>query len=608
MKFVALSVLVFIYVSLTAQSQDLIIDIPSGAKPWTSLDLNNDDQQFQIAIVTDRTGGHRPGVFMDGVRKLNLLQPEFVMSVGDLIEGYSEDLSTLKAEWKEFNGFIDSLEMPFFYVPGNHDITNKVMEELYLEKFGKTYYHFVYKDVLFLCLNSEDQCRGAGKGSISDEQYGYIENTLNNNADVRWTLVFMHQPLWNQENPERWPDVESLLSDRKHTVFTGHVHHYTKEVRNNGKYFTLATTGGGSRLNGPQFGEFDHVTWLTMTEDGPVLANLQLEGIWSENVSTVKTRTYFVDMVRSNCVQIEPLYVSAENWSQGQMQIKLINDFDVPMQVELKGSFNWDLSLTLEKGDYLIQPNSVEMISAKLSGKRKNLTLDDVRAVKLKVKVSLQSEELPDIKIPMTYYLAPESKYLLKTRNTQIRVDGDLSDWNPLPFRLHGSGDNDCRALFDMTFDEDYLYLAAKIFDEDVQANAMEAIWDQDFIGVIINADPMRISASDRGAGRYRESFFFMQSPDSDSIQRMSSVQIEGVVSECTRSDHGYTLETAIPINFIKEKQGENWQTIRCNLVVQDVDAGESQHPGYTFKPDWRGIENRPGSGMFFRGQPRPDD
>ena len=30
--------------------------------PWTHLDLANDPEHFQFAIVTDRTGGHRPGV------------------------------------------------------------------------------------------------------------------------------------------------------------------------------------------------------------------------------------------------------------------------------------------------------------------------------------------------------------------------------------------------------------------------------------------------------------------------------------------------------------------------------------------------------------------
>ncbi len=62
--------------------QQLKIETQS-VNPWTDLDLNNRPENFQFAIVTDRTGGHRPGVFPSACRKLNLLQPEFVMSVGD---------------------------------------------------------------------------------------------------------------------------------------------------------------------------------------------------------------------------------------------------------------------------------------------------------------------------------------------------------------------------------------------------------------------------------------------------------------------------------------------------------------------------------------------
>src|SRR6059058_5864803 len=54
--------------------------------PWNHLRLNNDPSVFRFAIVTDRTGGARPGVFERAVEQLNWLQPEFVVSVGDLIQ------------------------------------------------------------------------------------------------------------------------------------------------------------------------------------------------------------------------------------------------------------------------------------------------------------------------------------------------------------------------------------------------------------------------------------------------------------------------------------------------------------------------------------------
>src|ERR1700757_1134505 len=79
--------------------------------PWTHLRLNNDPGEFRFALVSDRTGGHRARVFSQAVEQLNLLQPEFVLAVGDLIEGGKENAAHLAAEWKEFQGYVHRLQM-----------------------------------------------------------------------------------------------------------------------------------------------------------------------------------------------------------------------------------------------------------------------------------------------------------------------------------------------------------------------------------------------------------------------------------------------------------------------------------------------------------------
>ena len=63
-----------------------------GAKPWTSQELQNDPAEFQFVVIGDRTGGaNQQGTFKLAIDQLNLLQPEFVINVGDIIEGYSDD-------------------------------------------------------------------------------------------------------------------------------------------------------------------------------------------------------------------------------------------------------------------------------------------------------------------------------------------------------------------------------------------------------------------------------------------------------------------------------------------------------------------------------------
>lgn len=259
--------------------------------PWTNLNFNNQQRAFQFAVITDRTGGHRPGIFATAVKKLNLLQPEFVVSVGDLIEGYSEDRSQWALEWAEFQGKVQQLQMPFFYVPGNHDISNPAMSENWKRKFGRSFYEFRYNDVLFLALNSEDPPKEE-PFRFSPEQQKWVVDVLARNQDVRWTFVLMHKPAWTYPNDDHtksgWAAIEQALGERPYTVFAGHKHNYARFVRNGRDYIMLATTGGASKLRGTSDGEFDHVAWVTMKETGPVIANIMLDGIVDKDVRTLQ--------------------------------------------------------------------------------------------------------------------------------------------------------------------------------------------------------------------------------------------------------------------------------------------------------------------------------
>jgi hypothetical protein len=263
---------------------DLEIEV-ADRNPWTHLKLPNTPEVFHFAIVSDRTGAPRRGVFAKAVAQLNLLQPAFVLSVGDLIRGFTDNEQELDQEWREFEGLVNKLKMPFFYVPGNHDLANATQAAHWRKRFGRRYYHFVYRQVLFLMLNADDPPdQGGGLGR---QQIAYVRRTLQENANARWTIVSLHRPLWDYDNASEngWMDAEKALQGRQYTVFAGHMHRYKKFVRQGMNYYQLATTGGASDLRGAQHGEFDHIVWVTMSQQGPVLANLLLDGILPENLT-----------------------------------------------------------------------------------------------------------------------------------------------------------------------------------------------------------------------------------------------------------------------------------------------------------------------------------
>ena len=288
-RIISFILFIFLSVQLYAQSPEFQAEIEEGSNPWTHLRFNNDPDNFQFAIVSDRTGGHREGVFGKAVDRLNWLMPEFVMSVGDLIEGYSEDSAEVAAQWAEFDSILAPLEMPFFFVPGNHDISimddisHREMYDQWMARYGKTYYHFIYKDVLFIAMNTND-----GEGEMfGEDQIAYALQALEDHPEVRWTFLFMHHPIWRYGELTGFDRIEAALEGRTHTVIAGHTHHYLYEERNDQNYYVLGTTGGGSQLRGPKFGEYDHITWVTMTDNGPKLINLALNGMIDHDITDV---------------------------------------------------------------------------------------------------------------------------------------------------------------------------------------------------------------------------------------------------------------------------------------------------------------------------------
>ena len=114
-------------------------------KPWTHSNFDTKEEKFTFALFSDLTGGERKGVFDVAIAQLNLLRPELIINVGDLIEGDHKNLEELNNQWSTFDGRVKKAIAPVFYVGGNHDLTDKKMSEVWEERYGKTYYHFIYK-------------------------------------------------------------------------------------------------------------------------------------------------------------------------------------------------------------------------------------------------------------------------------------------------------------------------------------------------------------------------------------------------------------------------------------------------------------------------------
>ncbi|MEL7530075.1 MAG: sugar-binding protein [Bacteroidota bacterium] len=605
------------YFSLLAQAPArIIIESDAEVNPWNHLEVNNKAENFQFIIVTDRTGGLRPGIFHKAIGKINLLQPEFVMSVGDLITGYTTDSAQIDREWDEFQSYISELDMPFFYVPGNHDYINEVMEYKWKERFGKDYYHFIYQDVLFLCLNTEEQKRGSRRGYIGPEQVAYTEKVLAENPEVRWTMVFMHQPLWDQEADNgQWEDIEALLAPRKHSVFVGHRHRYVKYERNNGKYFVLATTGGGSSLRGPNFGEFDHVVWITMTDDGPILANLMLDGIWDENVNTKGYYDFAQPLMQPNNLQFQPYFSREEAFREAAVEIKVHNPSDVPMLAQLNFQSSSNLWAAQDQWQDTIPPNSTEIINLPIKTTEEGLALPNAKPIRIEANYTYLPDNQPQLMVSQHINFQPQYLYTLSRAPKKIKIDGEKDDKIDLAFSLNESsviegdpfshrGSRDLSARFGLYYDKAYLFLVAEVQDDDIYLDVAESPYRQD--ALFFTLDPRDKAVSAFNVGREPKSTLTLGiSPsenDSESGKLFRPLSLpEGCKTHCIKTQNGYRVEAAIPTDWLDEQYGNDWKDVRINLMISDYDREGQYISRIYWTPDWRSADRLLGSGTFER-------
>jgi len=595
----ALSALVLLLVgcgSPTANSAAIEADHGGGAAPWTHLDANDADADFHFVIVSDRTGGARPGVFASAVPKVGLLEPAFVLSVGDLIEGYTEDLAQIDAEWDEFDGFIEELEVPFFYVAGNHDMSNRAMAEAWQARFGPSYYRFVYKDVLFIVLNSELF------GMVSDpdtpvpgpwtqaEQLAFVERTLAEVPDPRWTIVVVHQPLWDYGGGARgdWPQVEAMLAGRDHTVFAGHFHHYVKHIRQDNKYFTLATTGGGSDLRGGIYGEFDHVAMVSMTAAGPRIANLMLDGIHDEDVVTANVR----DTMRwlQEAVTSEPILGEGETFSEGPVAFRVANDGSEDLIVAYHVDPAEDLRFHGAGGTATIAPGASEPFTFELSA-REPLPYAAIRPGRVFWSLSTSRGGEP-VHLDVTSALLPVAALPLPKGDVPT-VDGDLAEWNELPHRVDRQGDiasaptasTDIAYSFGLREAGGDLYLAARVEDDSLLIDPDRGLLTQDSLMIALDSrdDPARSAnlrlhaATRRDLAQMAVGFVTLADIVEESYYlKFLQASRDAVQWKTQITEKGYDVELKVDGAYLDTHAGGTWETVRLAIAAVDWDQGES--------------------------------
>ncbi len=315
------------------------------------------EEVFHFVVYGDRTGGPAEGVeiLAQAVEETNLLDPDLVMTVGDLVEGYNQ-----RPEWLEqmraYRAIMDRLEMDWYPVAGNHDIywfgedrPPGHHEGDYEANFGPLWYWFAHKNAAFVVLYTDEGDPETGRKSFGDaattqmspRQIAWLERTLAATAGFDHVFVFMHHPRWIERiYPEtNWPKVHALLAAAGNVsaVFAGHIHRQRYEgLRDGILYYALATIGGGMPMDKPGTGWANHMDLMTVRGSSFEIASIPVGVVYDPKTMTPA----YLDAVQKATrlpitLQSEGLALGADGAAQGSVAYRVDNNGTGPVKVTL---------------------------------------------------------------------------------------------------------------------------------------------------------------------------------------------------------------------------------------------------------------------------------
>lgn len=252
-----------------------------------------EQQPLVLALVADPhctrgTDDDQPmyrGRFEKAIAAVNAVQVDAVLIAGDLV-------SSMRNEYvHDFKQMIRHFEAPTYYVPGNHDVGDKVLPEKqgvtsarvakYEMALGPSYWVQQIGWLRVIGLNSSLFASGLPE---EEQQWAFLENLLDPRTDPVPTVLLMHHPpfsktplepggvYWNIEPTERARLTSMAQRAGVMAILSGHLHYSIAHNLDGIQYVTSPPVSFGlPRGKRPQ-----GWTLLTLHPNGDVICENQI--------------------------------------------------------------------------------------------------------------------------------------------------------------------------------------------------------------------------------------------------------------------------------------------------------------------------------------------
>ncbi len=478
----------------------------AGIPQWKGA-APNGTNVFRFVVMSDNTGGHKPGEWEEAIAEINLLKPDFVICVGDLIEGYTTNPVELAEMRTEFEAMTARLNAPFYYCPGNHDISNPMMDEDWAARYGvngRSYYSFDYRNSHFVVLDTASYL--FNRTRFFEEQLTWLEKDLDSARNADHVFIFTHIPQY--EDTASWPRLAKLLDPRKTTIFNGHWHSAGYIEAEGIPTYVLGGTGtryGNDEADrrremiNPDLGRYRMFAQVAVDGGKPTVAFLTLHEIRPGDYLGMAFPANF----QRSLWPIDPLPDPISAKTGDDLVLIFTNALSTPFTLKLF----WDAP------GWRVQPPTEQITLAPGATGAVNFRVAPAVADPGRLILYRSGETINRIGRTVTQQIGnPLTVYaeLDAPRVEDLVVDGDSRDWTAVSAqRMVGSnhlwlaenlwrGAGDLAVDWRVAWDAERLYVLAEVSDDQIVTSGGE-VWDNDAVEFFWDSRPIAERNGKRG-------------------------------------------------------------------------------------------------------------